>query len=323
MPQNCIPEENHLPSRTRTSNPSIDSKSRCKGGWDYRPQNWRSSTMVASKAATRSSKARTCWEVTDNASVISRAVTKWMTTRQSSRMTWGVWSGHKSRWWFVAQQGDDGYGEMAIAITMAIVMMMKKRLQWWAAWAIRSVCHWFTGLHRWWLAVFVTGSLVCIDGDWQFAVFVTGSLVCIDGDWWRSNAYSFWWRLRNDRDWYATWPPLSGRTGVDGGNGYNLLQKLLVEMIAVFFRSYRRWWWKWLPFIMNSTDCNVRRPSERWIGCDEHLNASRVLQHVRNTEHPLRRSPVARKTILLCNLGMNIGMRAGPRKSLAKNGNHT
>ena len=46
-------------------------------------------------------------------------------------------------------QGDDGYGEMAIAITMAIVMMMKKRLQWWAAWAIRSVCHWFTGLHRW------------------------------------------------------------------------------------------------------------------------------------------------------------------------------
>ena len=50
-----------------------------------------------------------------------------------------------------------------------------------------------------------------------------------------------------------------------------------------------------MPFIMNSTDCNVRRPSERWIGCDEHLNASRVLQHVRNTEHPLRRSPVARK----------------------------
>ena len=95
-----VSQINHLP--TPTSTPSIDSKSRCKGGWGHMPKNWRSSTMVASRAATRSSKARTCWEVTDKASVISRAVTKWMTTRQLSRMTWGVWSGHKSRWWFAA-----------------------------------------------------------------------------------------------------------------------------------------------------------------------------------------------------------------------------
>ena len=151
---------------------------------------------------------------------------------------------------------------------MAIVMMMKKRLQLVAAWAIRSVCHWF--------------SLVCIDGVNE-TITVSGE----DGETTTTG---------------VLFEPLVGLYRRWWWNGYNFMTMVysfvtMVELAQLVWRGplaefHRRWasvgtmYWFWWYTRDRSFCPSIRR----MYGFDEHLGCSPYSQHACDTELLIERS---------------------------------